>query len=170
MGVLLAALLIAMGALGSVKGVHLALYRILDPVLTPFYVANPSAPSVVFIVLNNVRADHLSLCGYERPTSPFLESLAKETAFTCAAQAPGSWTLPSHASYFTGLQVLEHGAHSLKSGERVSSNTSTLARPLALEHSTLAEKMRDQGYQTLMVSANPVLGDATGLSRGFDWV
>jgi hypothetical protein len=101
-GFLLFALCAALGTLGFVKGGQFALYRLLDPILTPIHGSNPPAPTVVFMVLDNVRADHLSLCGYPRPTSPFLESLASETTCTCTAQAPGSWTLPSHASYFTG--------------------------------------------------------------------
>src|SRR5512138_3439180 len=69
----------------------------------------PARPNVVFVVLDTVRADHASLCGYERPTTPNLEQLAKLGAtFSCDAYAPGSWTLPSHASFFTGVDVATH--------------------------------------------------------------
>ena len=66
---------------------------------------------VVFVVLDNVRADHLSLCGYERPTSPNLEAFAATAWSSCEAVVPGSWTVPSHASFLTGLEVAHHGAH-----------------------------------------------------------
>src|SRR5438093_3811689 len=69
-------------------------------------------PTIVFVVLDTVRADHTSLCGYGRPTTPTLQRLAKQGAsYTCDAYAPGDWTLPTHASFFTGVDVVEHGAH-----------------------------------------------------------
>ena len=70
----------------------------------------------VLIILDTVRAQSLSACGYERPTSPTLERLVAEGHhLNCTAIAPGSWTLPSHASYFTGLEAPEHGAHATAS-------------------------------------------------------
>ena len=136
------------------------------PIVEWWYGATPSQQTVLFIVLDTVRSDHLSLCGYERPTSPTLQQLASETsAWTCDAYAPGSWTLPSHASYFTGRDVPTHGAHFATEGRRVQGLT---VRPLAEEFVTLAEKFRQRGFQTAGVSGNPVLTPATGLTQGFD--
>lgn len=114
------------------------------------------APDVIFVVLDTVRADHLSLCGYARPTSPHLARLARapKASSTCDAYAPGTWTAPSHASYFTGLTVPEHGL--MDPGT-----------PLSSVHATLAEQLAGRGYETLLVSANPNLGDDLGLGRGF---
>jgi hypothetical protein len=114
--------------------------------------------TVVLIVADTVRADHLSLCGYARPTSPFLQKLVDQGAsHTCHAYAPGTWTLPSHASYFTGAHTTEHDL--LNKG-----------RPLAPNFETLAEIFQHAGYQTAMVSANPTLAKASGLWQGFDQV
>jgi Sulfatase len=60
------------------------------------------SPNVLLIVLDTVRADHLSLYGYERPTTPTLERLAKRGIRFDAARATAPWTLMSHASFFTG--------------------------------------------------------------------
>ncbi len=137
-----------------------------EPTLTWYYRATPDAPSVVFIVLDTVRADRLSLCGYERPTSPTLDELAERGAsWTCHAVAPGSWTVPSHASFFTGLDVPEHGAHFSDSGTKVRGMT---IRPLPETLSTLAEQMAAAGYQTAGISGNPVLVAASGLTQGFE--
>ncbi len=77
-----------------------------------------TAGSVVLVILDTVRADHLSACGYARPTSPFAEELFSNADFaTCQAYSPASWTLPSHASFFTGLPAEEHGANTVSRGD-----------------------------------------------------
>jgi arylsulfatase A-like enzyme len=68
------------------------------------------APNIVWIILDTTRADHLSVYGYGRKTTPYLESLAAEgTTFDNAVSA-SSWTLPSHVSMLTGRYPREHGA------------------------------------------------------------
>ncbi|MBM4365956.1 MAG: sulfatase-like hydrolase/transferase [Deltaproteobacteria bacterium] len=129
--------------------------------------------TVVMVVLDNVRADHTSLCGYARPTTPNLEALAREGVHTCRAYAPGTWTLPSHASYFTGVPMLDHGAHELPvvDAELASASyargTGIPIRGLDDKLPTIAEQMASRGYQTAIVSANPVVGKESGLARGF---
>ncbi len=134
--------------------------------------AEPRGDTVLFVVLDTVRADRSSLCGYERPTTPTLKALsAQGYAVSCRAYAPGSWTLPSHASYFTGQEVPEHGAHSLAAGgEALGQNTSEQVRPLGPGVETLAEHFAAQGYDTVSVSGNPVVSVASGLTRGFEEV
>jgi len=120
--------------------------------------AGPGPPHLIlFVVLDTVRADRLSLCGYTRPTSPTLARLAATPGFsaTCEAVSPGTWTLPSHASFFTGLPVPAHRA------DRAS-------RPLPAGIPTLAEALAGRGYQAAMVSANALLGEPSGLARGFE--
>jgi hypothetical protein len=122
---------------------------------------------VILVVIDTVRADHTSLCGYARPTTPHLESWrARGAAVSCEAVAPGSWTLPSHASYFTGLEVPEHGAHF--SADAADAIRGMHLTPLPPEALTLAEQLSAGGYQAIGVSANPVLAPASGLSQGFD--
>ena len=64
--------------------------------------AAPGSPNVVFIVLDTVRAESLSLYGYSRETSPHLAELASRGVRFDQARTAAAWTLPSHASMFTG--------------------------------------------------------------------
>lgn len=110
---------------------------------------------VALFVLDTVRADRLSACGHDRPTSPNLARMAEQaTAFTCDAHTPATWTIPSHATFFTGELPHEHGM--IRKGLRLDEATPTLA-----------EHFASQGYQTVFLSANPVIHEATGLHRGF---
>lgn len=135
-----------------------------------WYQTRARQPNVIFIVLDTVRADHLSLCGYERPTTPTLEALASraDAQVICDGWAPASWTLPSHASYFTGAFPEVHHSHAITSGVDDYSGGQARTRKLDKALPTLAEKLRDRGYQTLAVSANPVVSRKLGLLRGFE--
>lgn len=132
--------------------------------------AHPSAPTVILVVLDTVRADHLSACGYPRPTSPALAELARTATFTCDAYSPASWTLPAHASLFTGLGVPEHGTENAVGEGTVAHFASNRVRPLAESFETVAETLHARGYQTVSLSENPVLAEWSGLMQGFDVV
>ena len=112
-------------------------------------------PSVLLIVLDTVRADRLSSYGYPRPTTPELDAFAREAIRFPRFYSTSSWTLPGHASLFTGLYPMQHGA---------------TQEHLRLERrfATLAERLRDGGYATFAATANPVVGAASGLAQGFD--
>ncbi len=138
--------------------------------IAPLPRAQVTAPTVIFAILDTVRADHTSVCGSRRATTPYLRELQlKGAAVACRAYAPGDWSLPSHASLFTGRSVPEHGAHYArrddKTGKRVGG---LLIQPLSTRPRTLAEEMASRGYQTVLASANALLGPHTGLSRGFE--
>jgi arylsulfatase A-like enzyme len=114
-----------------------------------------SAPNVLLIVLDTVRADHLSLYGYGRDTTPNLTRLANQGARFQRARAAAPWTLPSHASLFTGRWPHELGV------ERLGWLDGT--------YTTLAEFLRMRGYSTGGFVANHFFcGHESGLSRGFD--
>jgi arylsulfatase A-like enzyme len=133
----------------------------------------PKAPesTVVLVVLDTVRADRLTPCGYERDTTPNLQALVDQGAsFTCSAYAPGSWTLPSHASYFTGVSPLVHRAHAISSGIDSFEGSGARSRPLDGTHTTLAEELRLDGFKTHLFSANPLVNEVMGLTRGYDHV
>ena len=63
----------------------------------------PQRPNVLWVVWDTTRADHLSLYGYERKTTPYLEEFAKQARVFEDCQSSSCWTVPSHASMFTGL-------------------------------------------------------------------
>src|SRR5882672_10829255 len=82
---------------------------------------SPSEPgrahSVVLIVLDTVRADHVSCYGYARKTTPNLDALAAGADRYTLARSTAPWTLPSHASLFTGRFTYQHGADSRKQAD-----------------------------------------------------
>ena len=117
--------------------------------------APAAAPDVVILLWDTVRADRLSLYGHSRPTSPTLARLAARGQVYTRAVSAGMWTVPAHASMFTGLPVLSHGA-------RVGWLW------LDHHHTTLAEHFREHGYRTWAWSANPYLSPSTNLLQGFD--
>lgn len=120
-------------------------------------------PNIVLVVLDTVRADHLSLYGYRRRTTPFLEQLANEAHVFERLTAASDMTLPSHASIFTGLYPSWHHAH-------FSRPSHPWGRPLAEETETLAERLTAHGYISIGVSANDgVVQPRYGLDQGFQW-
>jgi arylsulfatase A-like enzyme len=116
----------------------------------------PGSPNVLFIVLDTVAAEHLSLYGYRRPTSPTITDLASRGIRFDRAQATSSWTLPSHASMFTG-----RWPHELSVG---------WLTPLDGACPTLAEFLGERGYATAGFVANyRYCAVDSGLSRGFTY-
>lgn len=65
-------------------------------------------PDILFLVLDTQRLDRLSCYGYPRPTSPHLDAIAAQATRFTQAVAAAQWTVPSHASMFTGLYPSEH--------------------------------------------------------------
>ncbi|MCB9698845.1 MAG: sulfatase [Alphaproteobacteria bacterium] len=120
-------------------------------------VAHPEGfkPNVLIVLWDTTRADHLSLYGYDRPTTPNLEAFAKEATVYDRATPTGMWTLVTHTSIFTGLTETESGAH---------------ASWLWLDdrHETLAERLGAAGYETFAFSANIIVGPWTNLTQGFE--
>lgn len=116
---------------------------------------NPTLPNIVLLVMDTTGAKHLSLYGYPRSTTPNLERLAQECRVYHRCFAPGCWTVPSHASMFTGLYPSQHGAceGSFLLGENV-------------RHLTAVVKMA--GYRTVGISCNGLVSPATGLCGAFD--
>jgi len=126
------------------------------------------SPPVVIVVLDTARADHLALYGYSRDTMPNLSSFARQEAVTverAITNAPDS--LASHASLFTGLFPVNHGAHR----PLLIDTTTSFGYALRDDVPTMASAFRDHGYATLAVSANfgPISAEiGLGLERGFD--
>jgi len=133
-------------------------------------------PNIVLITLDTLRADHLGCYGYHRNTSPEIDRFATSATLYRDAHTTAPWTLPSHASMFTGLYPFEHGARTYRleqseyptdTDEGPTINRS--AKGLELEVDTLAELLADAGYQTAAVIANTIyLKRRYGLAQGFD--
>jgi arylsulfatase A-like enzyme len=115
--------------------------------------SNPENPNIVIVVMDTARAKTILRSG--KPRFPNLRKLADEgTCFTRAfADAP--WTLPSHASLFTGTKSSQHGANAAH-------------KYLNEDLHTISEVLSSVGYETAMVTNNAWLTDDFGMSRGFN--
>ncbi len=113
-------------------------------------------PNILLIVLDTLRRDRLSTYGHTAETSPSLDRFAADATVFTRAIAPAQWTIPSHASLFTGLYPSEH---QLTQGNGLLSGA----------YPTLAEILRGAGYETVAFCNNPLVGALDhGLQRGFD--
>ena len=113
-----------------------------------------SPENVLFVVMDTVRKDRLTPYGYDRPTTPHLADFAAEATVFDQAVAPAPWTLPVHASLFTGLYPSQHGADQ--------------ENPYLEGATTLAETLSAAGYDTACYSSNAWITPYTHLTDGFD--
>lgn len=133
-------------------------------------------PSVLLVTLDTTRRDRLGPYRAKRKTTPSLDALAAEAVVYTRAVAASSWTLPSHASIFTGKFPSSHGARYDPEGplrltqaiEGPESWEGYRARGLAPKETTLAALLRAAGYQTAAVVGGPWLKKTFGLDAGFD--
>ncbi len=113
------------------------------------------SPNVVLIVIDTLRADHMSLYGYERQTSPQIDAWAKRRGVVfenSVASAP--WTLPAHVTMFTGLDPLTHDVNH--------------GHPAPASLTMLAERLRDAGYATAAITGGAYLTPSYAMTQGFD--
>jgi len=107
-------------------------------------------PDLLLVVIDTLRADHLSGFGYARPTSPAIDALGTQGAVFLDATSQSSWTLPSVASILSGR-------HLFVNAKRV---------PPAVP--TLAERLSAAGYETAAFLGNPAITRGGGYDRGFE--
>jgi arylsulfatase A-like enzyme len=114
-------------------------------------------PNIFFIVLDTLRYDRLSCNGYNKQTSPNLDAFANHCISFKNAITSAPWSVPSHASLFTGRFSTEHGA--------------TSENPYLDGHfSTIAELLKKKNYDTLSIAlSNAWLSKSTtNITKGFD--
>ncbi len=109
----------------------------------------PIQRDVILIVLDTLRADHVSSYGYHRPTTPTLDALAARGTRVHDVTAQSSWTGPSMVSMFLARHVAED----------------FVRMPPA---TTLAEHLQANGWRTAGFQDNILLAPGTGYDRGFD--
>jgi arylsulfatase A-like enzyme len=133
----------------------------------------PLRPHLVLVTLDTTRADHLGAYGYDPPTSPHFDALALEAHRYTAAYSTSSWTLPAHASLFTGQFPTTHGAQYAADGalaldRAIEAPAGVRARSLPDATPTLAGLLGRAGYHSAGFVAGPWLLRSFGLARGFD--
>ena len=145
-----ALILIAVIALGIEVEKRVTEHRALSRLPT----VNAPAPNVLLIILDTVRSKSVSVYGYTRPTTPNLERMAERGIVFDRAVASAPWTLPTHATVFTGRHQHELSVNWTK--------------PLDATFPTLAEVFRQRGYHTAGFVGNFYYGGPQfGLDRGF---
>ena len=119
-------------------------------------------PHVLLISLDTLRADHLGAWGYDRPTSPFLDALARNGVRFQSVYSQSPKTAPSHMTLFTGNYPSAHGAH-------FTYETSPPAiYPVARDLQLLPEIIRRAGYRTAAWTGGGQVSSTAGFERGFD--
>jgi arylsulfatase A-like enzyme len=112
--------------------------------------------NVILVVLDTHRYDRLGAYGYAQPTTPNLDDFASESILFKRAIAPGQWTIPSHASMFSGEVPAVHG-------------TVDADDILPKEFKTLAARLSEMGIETTGFCNNPLVGILqNGFKRGFN--
>ena len=113
-------------------------------------------PDVVLIVLDTSRVDRFSCYGYERDTTPHIDAFVDKAVLFEQAISPAQWTIPAHASFFTGEYPSTHMTHQIF--DKHSAN-----------YPTIAELLQRVGYHTVGFCNNPLLGVIENdLDRGFE--
>ena len=123
----------------------------------------PDSPPVILVIIDTLRADHLGFDGYALPTSPFLDELAAQSHQFSANTTQCNATFASITSILTGLYPKTHRNYTAVAVKGVSSGSD--------DASTLAERLRAQGYHTAAVLSHPSMTQriaGTAIDRGWD--
>ena len=124
--------------------------------MRPRRVPTPSAPNIVFVVVDTLRRDHLGTYGYPKDTTPNIDLFAEQSVVYEDAYTTSSWTWPSTASLLTSLPPDAHGVKS--------SSSCTLDQSLV----TIAEALQNRGYTTAAYVGNPIISSTRYFDQGFE--
>lgn len=120
-------------------------------------------PNMILVMVDTLRADHMSLYGYERPTTPFIDRLAAGSVVFERARSQAACTFPSVNSLMTSRYAFDF--YRMEEG----------AMGIPADYPSLAEILHGGGYRTIAVSASPIVratpskeNPGAGFGRGFD--
>ncbi|GEM_PF-6132078 len=142
--------------------ISICLIRILVlslPILSYLYLScsrSKPYPHIVIITIDGLRPDHLSCYGYQKPLTPQIDRIAAQGVRFEQAITTSPLTVPGHASLFTGLYPYNHELR-CQAGMKLDN-----------QFQTLAEILRDKGYETAAVIGSTLLHHQFGLDQGFD--
>ena len=112
-------------------------------------------PNVYLLVTDTTRSDHLSLYGYERKTTPFLDEIRDECVVFSNNVSQGSHTIVTTPCILASCYPSEHG---------ITGYSDVLSPSFTL----ISEYLRESGYRTYGYATNPHLGPRAGYAQGFD--
>ena len=118
---------------------------------------SPGKPHLFIYLIDGFRALDLPAYGFPEMTAPVLRDMMEEGVSFTRQYAVSPWSVPSLASAFTSLYPATHGV--IKAGQRLPESATTLA-----------EILKEAGYDTALFTSHPLLGSLTGLSQGFEHV
>ena len=120
-------------------------------------------PNIIVVMVDTLRADHMSLYGYERPTTPFIDHFTSDAMVFERARSQAACTFPSVNTLFTSRYAFDFYVQ----GEN--------QMGIPAEYPTIAEVLRARGYHTIAVSASPIVRSTPskenpngGFGAGFD--
>ena len=116
---------------------------------------DPARPDVILLSVDTLRADHLGVYGYDRPTSPYIDALAARGARFANTWSPAPWTLPSHTTMLSGQLTSTHGV--IEDHLKIPADVRMIQ-----------EVFHDAGYATAGVTATLFVSSKFGFERGFD--
>jgi arylsulfatase A-like enzyme len=128
--------------------------------------ARERTSGIILIVIDALRADHVSAYGYERATTPNLDAIARDGIVFEQAFSAANWTKPSTASLFTGRLPHHHGC--LVGHLRREKAGSVVADLLPDELTTFAELLQEHGWYTCGLTENKHITERYGFGQGFD--
>jgi len=131
----------------------------------------PERPNIVIIVVDALRADHLPFYGYPKHTAAFLNKLSRQSTVFVHAYSVSNWTVPAMASLFTSLYPFQHRVNT---GNPTNVNGDEAKEPFAVSAiaesiTTMAEILKNSGYQTFGLSSNFFVCQRGGFTQGFDY-
>ncbi len=112
--------------------------------------------NIIFLLVDALRADHLSCYGYSKNTSPNIDQIAKEGILFSNAFANSSWTKPTTATIFSSLYLSSHNVNNVSTG-------------LSEEATILFEPIKKYGYSTGIFSSNNFVAPLYGFDQGVDY-
>lgn len=127
-----------------------------------------SRGNLILISLDTCRADHMSLYGYPRPTTPALERLAKDAVVFETAVSGAYSTAPSHMTLLTGWPASVHGVIGTNLDGPAADYVMLTQTASAEKFATLAERLRQRGYSTAAFTGGAGVSREAGLDRGFE--
>jgi arylsulfatase len=141
---------------GAVPLAILAALHMAEARMVSARIAQPAGrPNIVLLLVDALRPDHMSVYGYDRPTTPTMGRLAARGVLFARAVSPSNKTRTTMPSLWTGLYPSRHGMF-------------TLRDRLPARHTTAAERLREAGYRTAAFCPNPNLDRSVGHAQGWD--
>lgn len=128
-------------------------------------------PNIVFLMLDTLPAGYMSVYGGDAKMKT-VEGIGRRGVIYKNAIAPGTYTLTSHVSLFTGKRVRKlknMTKNQIKNYGRMTDPLLSKNRYIKEEDVTLAKYMSYLGYKTSLFSNNPFLTQSTGLASGFSY-